>query len=133
MAYRSIAVRSRGESLIEILIAVFVFVTAFLMLLGVFPASNRAVARARNMNFATQVAERVMEDQVAQGYSGVTSNTGNVTIQSINNGNNVTTVFSYSVAVTDVASLNLKDVMVQVTWNQDDGVHTCRLETGVGQ
>ena len=53
----------RGVSLLEMLVAVGIFSVAFLAVIGVFPALGQAVARGRSLTLATQVAERVIEDQ----------------------------------------------------------------------
>jgi type II secretory pathway pseudopilin PulG len=56
--------QSRGLSLLEILIAVAILLTGFLFLLGAFPYSYQGIGRARNLQFASNLAQTNLENFV---------------------------------------------------------------------
>ncbi len=100
----------RGMSLIEMLLGLFIFTTAFLMIMGVFPTSVRSVKEGRTVLLATHIAQQKMEAALAL-------------------------TFNCSVIVSD-GGTDLKNVRCQVSWTDDvfgtGFTRTVNMETLVG-
>lgn len=63
--------RARGFGLTEILIAVALFSTAILYLLGTLTASNHAIKQASDSVLAQDIAERVLENERGKPYASL--------------------------------------------------------------
>lgn len=117
----------RGISILEVLIGLAVFATAFLMCLGVFPTAARAVTQARSQAQATRLAEAELERLMGLPFvdvaSGLRTEVGQATVA----GRSVPVSFTVQTTVTDVDT-DLKDLHVLVSWSSDS-THYVRLET----
>lgn len=108
--------------LLEILIALTIFTTSFLFILGAFPICARAVHQSRCVFLANQIAQQRQDMVAAQPFatipSYVTGLPGTASIVSINNG--TTEVISFSIATTcsQVGDPNLLDIRTQVSWTE---------------
>jgi prepilin-type N-terminal cleavage/methylation domain-containing protein len=112
---------SRGFSLIELLLGLTIFTTAFLMILGIFPSSMKALHQGRQILLATHVAQSQLETYMAgKGFGDLAVGTytpSSPTILSTVNGS--PEVMSYSTQiVVSVVSSDLKDVRCLVTWQE---------------
>lgn len=120
MKYRS------GLSLVEILVALAIFTTAFLALLGLFPAALHSVQQAREMNIATFLAEERLEQLKALGGSSranfvaLASEPSASPIPITFTSNGQQTRIDYScfalVAPSPTASPSMKQIQVTVSW-----------------
>lgn len=120
--------RPRGVSMLEVLVGLAVFVTAFLMCLGVFPTAAKAVAQARAQAQATRLAEAELErlaslpfDDVISGLRTVSG--GAVTVA----GRSVPQEFSIQTTVSQPET-DLKRVHVLVSWSAQL-THYVRMES----
>ncbi len=127
----------RGMSLIEMLLGLFIFTTAFLMIMGVFPTSVRSVKEGRTVLLATHIAQQKME-ALASGYAGLTvpsTATSTQSLVSVVNGQTEVLTFNCSVIVSD-GGTDLKNVRCQVSWTDDvfgtGFTRTVNMETLVG-
>lgn len=104
--------------MIELLIGLLIFTTAFLGLLAVYPVSTRALSQARQRMVATHVAEMQMENALSGGFGSIVSSTP-TTPSMISMVNGSTEVLSYQtqIVVSSVSS-NVKDVRCQVSWSE---------------
>lgn len=119
--------RRRGISILEVLIGLAVFATAFLMCLGVFPTAARAVTQARSQAQATRIAEAEMERLMGVPYADLENSLVTVQGQATVAGRVVPVTFSVQTTATDVHS-DLKRLHVLVSWSSDI-THYVRLET----
>lgn len=117
--------RRSGLSLVEILVAMTIFITSFLALLGVFPTALHSVQQAREMNIATFLAEERLEQLKAfGGSSSVNFNlladqaATNVPITFTTNGQQARIDFQCQaqVAPSPTASPTMKQIQVTVSW-----------------
>lgn len=113
----------RALSLVEVLIAMSIFITAFMSLLGIFPASLNTIRQARELEAGTFLAERALEscrstDFAALGVSQPNPNPRTDTIVSRCNDqlSSLQYVTTVSVLPLPSASPTSKQVTVQVSW-----------------
>ena len=117
-----------GVTLIEVLVAAGLLVFTVIGLIGVFPLQARALALGRAQVAAAAIAERELEAAVGAGYAGAAARSGSDAITSTVNGVSVSTVLESRTSVTTLTS-QLKDVVVQVTWNEGGMSRVVTLET----
>jgi Tfp pilus assembly protein PilV len=118
--------RRSGLSLVEILVAMTIFITSFLALLGVFPTALHSVQQAREMNIATFLAEERLEQLKAFGSSSSTNfntlasepSASPIPITFTTNGQNARIDFQCQaqVAPSPSASPTMKQIQVTVSW-----------------
>ncbi len=53
--------QKRGYSLIELMVAMFIFLTCLLFMIGMFPTAVKAVSQARHTFLATSIAQQELE------------------------------------------------------------------------
>jgi prepilin-type N-terminal cleavage/methylation domain-containing protein len=113
--------RRKGFSLIELLLGLTIFSTAFIMILAVFPTSVKAMHQGRQVLLATHIAQGQMETFL-NGKTFATLADGSYTpttpsMISMVNGQTEVMSFTTQIVVSTV-SANLKDVRCQVTWQE---------------
>lgn len=112
--------RNRGFGLTEILIAIALFSTAFLYLLGTLTSSNHAIKHSADRMVAQDLAERIMEDNKSKPYASLSDYTGQASVQYTQNGTVVQLDFTYNVDTSVVAvsgtSREMKNLAVTVSW-----------------
>lgn len=111
-----------------------IFITAFLMLLGIFPTGLRSVKQARELTMATHLAQQSLENtRVAPFDTIVSSPPAQVPVTVTSNGAESTINYVVQTLVTDVpaGSPTYKNVMVQVSWDDGTRVRAVSLETDV--
>lgn len=131
----------RGFGLTEILIAIALFSTAFLYLLGTLTSSNHAIKQSSDRVCAQDLAERLLEDQKARPYANLADYQGQASATYTQHGKSVVLDFTYSVDVTDVVvsgtTRSMKNLAVSVSWtnrytpSQQQKRRTVVLETAV--
>lgn len=125
---RVLSPHQHGFSLIELMFALAVFATAFLMMLGIFPASSSALHQSRSYTLATHVGEQVIEQHVtAQTFANVVNRTSGtndpitgqpnspITLVTTVNGSQQVLTFNWQIVVTPVTS-DLKSARCQIWW-----------------
>ncbi len=124
--------RSRGFSLLDLLVAFTVFSVALLVALTIFPSSMQSVRKSHYYLMASHLGQAQMEETIDLPFSninvGTTSNT--TTLVSTVNGSQASIAFTSTLTVTSV-SVNLKDVLCVTSWQETVGgpTHSLTLET----
>lgn len=105
-----------GFSILELLLALGIFSTAFLMIMSVFPTSAKAMHQGRQVLLATRIAEMQMESALASPWADLAStNPTTPSLISMVNGSTEVQSFNTQVVVTPVGMM-LKSVRCQVSW-----------------
>jgi len=135
--------KKKGLSLIELLIALAILATGFLMILGVFPVSMKSVKQGKDVLFASHLAQRQMENAIYQNFTDDNSSTSNfAAMTSIVNNVTTTTDFTYTVqnefespfgtAVGSASAATVKKITVTV-WATDKPERYVKFETYVAR
>ncbi len=111
--------RPKALSLLELVVAVGVFATAFLLLLGVFPTATRAIRLANEYLTASFLAEQEIETVRGLAFEDIDDvSPREVTVQTTNRA--ITADASYTVEVVkDDLNPDLKEVRVLVSWTRE--------------
>jgi Tfp pilus assembly protein PilV len=109
----------RGANLAEILVAFAVFVSAFLALLGVFPAALRAVQQARELTAATFLAEQAIENEKAKPFEAIASSSFVASVEATSNGSQSRVDYAVVMSVTPTppSAPTRKQLTVLVSWS----------------
>lgn len=111
--------RQAGLTVIETLIAATLFLTAIVVLVGLYPASARATRQAQGHLMATNIAERELELSRATNFDALEDRTNTYPLEISNNGALETIKFDSAVKIKDVRA-GLKSITVTVTWQGTD-------------
>jgi len=135
--------KCRAFGLPELLIAIALFSTAFLYLLGTLTAANHALKQSSDRLNAQDFAERLMEEQKSKPYAAIVDYNGVASATYTQNGNSVVLDFVYSVDATTVVASGttrpMKNVFVSVTWTnryvagQERQARVVQFETAVAE
>lgn len=134
--------RIKGFSIIELLIALAIFVTSFCMIIGIFPVTFRSIQMSKNYLLATNLAEQKMEYAKSLVFTDIdTTHLPNetITIFSTVNGVQQTLRFTcnYQINVpTDATSPyygQIKYITCQVSWEYRSQVEYVRLQSSVAK
>ncbi len=115
--------------MLELVVAVGIFATAFLLLLGVFPTATRAIRQANEYLTASYLAEQEIELVRAMDYDAIVAvSPRDVTVQTTNRGITVDTRYTIEVDVSEIDPKNpdqiligsgLKRIRVLVSWTHE--------------
>lgn len=111
-----------------------IFITAFLMLLGIFPTGLRSVKQARELTMATHLAQQSLENTAAAPFVSIQSSPpAQVPVAITTNGAESSVNYVVQTLVTEVpaGAPEYKNVMVQVSWDDGTRVRAVTLETDV--
>lgn len=123
--------------LLEVMIGLGIFVTAMLMVFGLFATSQRATVSAKNFTVASDLCRDVMEAELAAGYDGV-SNKAPVDIPMPTTVDGVVTTTTYTSQVQvfveppDAPPMDFerKRILVTISWVEvTGGQRSTKLET----
>lgn len=128
MSTRNLQRPPAGISLIEVMVATALLLVSIFGLVAVFPMQRKAVVMSHDVLAATALAEREMERTLALGYSGASSRTVGEEVRGTVDGTPVTVSLTCRTTVTAVSS-QLKDVVVEVSWQEGGRTHALSLET----
>jgi Tfp pilus assembly protein PilV len=109
----------RGLTVIETLIAATLFLTAIVVVVGLFPASARAARQAQGHLLATNLAERELELARAASYGALEDRQNSYTLQIVNNGAKTDMELTTRVKISEVRD-GLKRILVVVDWQGTD-------------
>lgn len=129
----------RGFNLLEVILAGFIFATITASMVGVWITYAKATSKGRSLLVATHLAERVMEQQLALGWSAVSLDRDEeerrfVVTQSVD-GAESRIAYYYWVDVEDLSdtsdplNLGLKKIVVTVEWQSPEGSRTVSCES----
>lgn len=123
--------RSPGHSLLEMIIAIFVFLSIVVGLMGIWSTYAVAIGKARSILVATYLGERVMETCIAAKFANIdllaTNFPQQLNTRALIRGNLLETKYDIEVAVDPngpAPSPELKDVVVTVTWYEKMADHS---------
>lgn len=109
----------KGFSLIELCFAMAVLAVGFICVLGMFPTSFAGITGSKNMILATHLAQSQLEKIKFVDYDSIANQAQTpVNYSNTVNGVPVTTLFYKQVNVTSNPGNTLKDVVVQVFWQE---------------
>lgn len=115
--------------MIETLIAATLFLTAVVVLVGLFPTSVRAARQAQGHLMAVNLAERELELSRAQDYDSLEDRSEQYVLTVENNGASNDITFNSNVRVTDVRT-GLKRIEVTIDYLGPDYFNReLRMET----
>lgn len=115
--------RTAGLTILETVIAAFIFIVTLVGLMSVWATHSRAIGKARSILIANELSESVMEKCLAARYERVDEFNGEtevVDIQFVIKDVPITNQFTSIVTVTD-ASPTIKTVVVRVEWQDTTG------------
>lgn len=125
----------KGMSLIEVLVAIAILSTGFLLILGMFPTSFSGIKHGKNVYYASALGQRKLEEMKGLGIDGIralntaaydgggTVQAGTDTMTSMVNGVTQTTPFNWQVITPGIpgilhpgATTQGTAVVVTITW-----------------
>ncbi len=120
--------------MLELVVAVGIFATAFLLLLGVFPTATRAIRQANEYLTASYLAEQEIELVRAMDYDAIVAvSPRDVTVQTTNRGITVDTRYTIEVDVSEIDPKNPDQILIDSS--QEDpgpGQLDARADSQVG-
>ncbi|MBS2034173.1 hypothetical protein JST97_04250 [bacterium] len=123
--------RGRGFSLLETVLAAFLFATISISLISLWLSHYRLQAQTQHRVVAQYVCKQMMEELLSQPVSTIVpvprGSKPSIVIDSMMNGHARRVVYDF--AVTCVNTANTKDVTVQVFWSEGKMEHEFHLET----
>ncbi len=118
----------------DLLVGLMIFATISIALLGMWGAYYRMMGKGRNTLVATNLAQDVMEKQIALGWQAQSVPPPNtITMEETIDSTVRTEVYNYWIDVVDNDPLNvgLKTVKVHVSWVDNTGQHEVLVVTGL--
>jgi len=115
-------------TIVEVVVAMALFVAFFLLVMNTWPLNAWAAARARHTVLANHIAEQEMERTLAVGFDNAASRTGSYTLTGSTNGAAESQAFDYTVTVTAISS-DASDVVVGVSWTEGGQSRNVTCET----
>ena len=118
--------RDRGFSLLEVVVASLIFLTALVLMTSLWTSYHSALSQSRNRLVANGLARAVMEQRLAGGYGSLTPILGVPQTQTFVSNNQVrgrrsAQTFETTFQATDPggAGTALRRLVVKVTWEED--------------
>lgn len=128
------AVRRRGFSIIEMLVACAVFAVSILVLFGIFPISARSVRQAEHRLMAVHLASNRIELVRAMNVDRLRSEPPvSATVTFRHQGEVIAQEYEIEQIVTPPpsAGAKLREVRIVVSWKADNRKQTLKMETQV--
>lgn len=123
----------RGVLILEVLVAIVILTGSLLVVFGVFPQAVTANQQGKGLLLATNLAQKEMEACKAMGFSVLASAaTREVRYEATVRGVAQVLDFKVQREVLDTPD-GLKEVAVNVTWEDKVGKHSTSLVTLVGE
>lgn len=114
--------RARGLTIIETMIAVALFATALIAMIGVYPTSARAARQAQGHLVATNLAEKELEFSRAMDYDAIEDRQDQYTLDFESNGAPNQITFDTDIKVQELRT-GLKLVTVRVDYQGSDNLN----------
>jgi uncharacterized protein (TIGR02598 family) len=123
--------RGAGFSLVELLLAVAILASAFLLVMGMFPISFRGIHQGKHQVIAAQLAQAYMDRERTRPFTSMSNGTYTDRVSVVVNG--VTSATTYTTAVTirpsPVGTANKAVLMVQTQWLQAEVTGTTQARS----
>ncbi|HXE73374.1 MAG TPA: hypothetical protein VNO81_12015, partial [Candidatus Nitrosotenuis sp.] len=120
----------RGLSLLEVMLAVVLLSSSFLLTVSALPALFSAQSCAEDQEMATALAHRLAEEAREGEFASLASSSGTYQASLTSNGSSHTRHYVYQIEVIELAE-NLKDVCLTVSWTQNGIDRRLVLQTRV--
>ncbi|MFP4498470.1 MAG: prepilin-type N-terminal cleavage/methylation domain-containing protein [Vulcanimicrobiota bacterium] len=127
----------KGFSLIEVMIALVIFVSCLLLIFTLFPMAVRSLSQGKHIFLATTVAQKEMEyiktlpfNQVAMSNTDLQNRTTTVNL-TVNGVNSSIPFTSYTTISEDPADANLRNVRVTVKYPYGSAVEQMEYKKSV--
>ncbi|MBI2252050.1 MAG: hypothetical protein HYU63_04805 [Armatimonadetes bacterium] len=125
-----------GLSILELVIALSILATGFLMILGMFPTSFSAVKQGKNIVFSTEFSQGLMDNLSSLSFDayGISSpSPGSAVLNSMVNGVNTSTNFIYSITAAPdtqsaVQNASIKTITITI-YEENKPQNYIKLET----
>jgi type II secretory pathway pseudopilin PulG len=119
-------------TILEIVFATAIFSVIGTALLSLFVTHSKALEKGQNHMAANSIAESILAEQIGLAFK-VKDDTGTRTVKRFFNDQETQVVFNWKVTVHDntVTSPDTKDVVVEVTWKEQELPITIRMVTSV--
>lgn len=122
--------RARGVSLVELMMAMGLLASGFLMVAGMFPTGLTALKKGESVLLATHLAQREMEKVKSTAYTSIASYSFTENLALTATGSQVTRTFSGSVqADYEPVPGRLREVVVMITWLEGGQARYVKLGT----
>ena len=125
--------RHKGYSLLETVIACFIFITVLIGLMGVWNTHSKAIGKARSMLIANELSERVMEKCLAARYETLPrfhSETETFEVEFLIKGQRIVNTFTTLIEVSDEGP-EIRNIKVTVSWEDTTGPRKIELHSQV--
>lgn len=119
---------ARGLTIVELVVAMALFVAFFLLVMNTWPLNAWAASKARHVVLANHIVEQEMENTLALGFDNAVSRSGSYTLSGSTNGAAESQTFNYTVTVTSVSS-DASDLVVGVSWTEGGQSRNVTCET----
>jgi len=126
--------RRRGISLIELMIAIGLLASGFLMVIGMFPTGLMALKKSEGVVLATDLAQRELERVKTTDYDAMSSYQVQEELILTASGTSITRRFTCAVqADTELVAGRLREVVVMVSWLEGGQVRYVKMGTLVNK
>lgn len=123
-----------GLSILELIIALSILATGFLMILGMFPTSFSAVKQGKNIVFSTEFSQGLMDNISSLSFDAYgISSSGSTVLNSMVNGVNTSTNFIYNITAAPdtqsaVQNASIKTITITI-YEENEPQNYIKLET----
>jgi prepilin-type N-terminal cleavage/methylation domain-containing protein len=123
--------RVAGFNLIELLIAVAILASAFLLVMGMFPLSFRGIHQGKHQVIAAQLAQTYMDAERTKPFTSMSNGTYTDRVPIVVNGVKSTTTYTTVVTVSpsSLNNANKAVLMVQTQWLQTEVTDTVQARS----
>lgn len=126
--------RRKGISLIELMIAIGLLASGFLMVIGMFPTGLVALKKSESLVLATDLAQRELERVKTTAYDSMASYEVDEELSLTASGTSITRRFTCAVqADTQLVAGRLREVIVMVSWQEGGQVRYVKMGTLVNK
>lgn len=121
----------RGFTIVESIVAVYIFFVIIIFIFNIFPSVHKGLALSENTVFAAMLGDSVIDAFRSGTFSNITGSVGNIAnISGIRDGRPFSITFTYDVLVQSI-SQDLKYVEVPVRWNEPSGGKQVVIDTRI--
>lgn len=110
--------KNKGFTLLEVIVALVLVLMSFLFIMSIFPLGSKALRVAENRQIAEILAKGKISELLHKDFADISSSYNNsFTYSAYSNGTSYIQSFIYDVNVSYL-NLSLKNILIEVRWNQ---------------